>query len=213
MFTGLVEEIGKVENIQNVGSGKRFKILAKKILEDVKIGDSIAINGVCLTVVELFSNGFSFDVSPESLSRSNLKYLKVGSYVNLERALKVNDRLGGHIVQGHVDTIGTILSINPVKEHTIFKIRIPKDYLNLVVEKGSIAVDGISLTINEIKNNELSINIIPHTIKNTNLQFRKVGDFVNLEFDILAKYVLNFLNKTEILNKRNETLENLLKNF
>ena len=213
MFTGLVEEIGKVESIQNIGSGKRFKITAKNLLEDVKLGDSIAINGVCLTVVELFDNGFSFDISPESLTRSSLKNLKVGDFVNLERALKVSDRLGGHIVQGHVDTVGIITSISPIKEHTIFKIKIPENYLNLVVEKGSIAIDGISLTINEIKNNQISINIIPHTIKNTNLQFKKVGDLVNLEFDILAKYVLNFLSKTQILKEKDETLENLLKNF
>jgi len=208
MFTGLIEEIGKVKSTVPLGAGFRISLSAKKVLEDTKIGDSIAINGVCLTVVELFDNGFSFDVSPETLSRSNLKFLKIGDYVNLERALKLSDRLGGHIVQGHVDTLGKIVAITPLKEHTIFKIEIPREYDKYIVEKGSIAIDGISLTINKIVNNTIELNIIPHTIKETNLQFRKVGDLVNIEFDIIGKYVLRALEQ-----RKDTTLENLLKNF
>ncbi len=211
MFTGLIEEVGKVKGITRKADGLTVSIEAGNILDDIKIGDSIAVNGVCLTVVSLSDRGFSFDVSKETLDRSNLKYLKIGDYVNLERALKVSDRLGGHIVQGHVDTVGSITKITPLGEHTIFEIEIPPEYLNLVVEKGSIAIDGISLTINSIKNNRLSFNIIPHTIKSTNLQFRKVGDLVNIEFDIIGKYVWNMLEK--IKGKEKTSLEKLLENF
>ena len=211
MFTGLIEEVGKVKEINRKVDGINVSIEAKNILDDIKIGDSIAVNGVCLTVVSLSDRGFSFDVSKETLDRSNLKFLKIGEYVNLERALKVSDRLGGHIVQGHVDTVGSITKITPLGEHTIFEIEIPSKYLNLVVEKGSIAIDGISLTINSIKNNRLFFNIIPHTIKSTNLQFRKVGDMVNIEFDVIGKYVWNMLEK--IKGKEETSLEKLLENF
>lgn len=211
MFTGLIEEVGKVKEINRKVDGINVSIEAKNILEDIKIGDSVAVNGVCLTVVSLSDRGFSFDVSKETLDRSNLKFLKIGEYVNLERALKVSDRLGGHIVQGHVDTVGSITKITPLGEHTIFEIEIPSEYLNLVVEKGSIAIDGISLTINSIKNNRLFFNIIPHTIKSTNLQFRKVGDMVNIEFDVIGKYVWNMLEKFK--GKEETSLEKLLENF
>ena len=211
MFTGLIEEVGKVKGINRKVDGINVSIEAKNILDDIKIGDSIAVNGVCLTVVSLSDRGFSFDVSKETLDRSNLKFLKIGEYVNLERALKVSDRLGGHIVQGHVDTTGSITKITPLGEHTIFEIEIPSKYLNLVVEKGSIAIDGISLTINSIKNNRLFFNIIPHTIKSTNLQFRKVGDMVNIEFDVIGKYVWNMLEKFK--GKEETSLEKLLENF
>jgi len=209
MFTGLIEEVGKIIKSVPSGAGSKFFVSAKKILSDTKIGDSIAINGVCLTVVDLFNNGFAFDVSPETLNRTNLKYLKTGDYVNLERALRLSDRLGGHIVQGHVDTTAKIVNITPLQEHTIFKIEIPLKYRQLVVEKGSIAIDGISLTINKITNNStIELNIIPHTIKETNLQYRKVGDIVNVEFDIIGKYVINALQ-----SYNGSTLENLLRNF
>ncbi len=209
MFTGLVEEIGKVLSSAPSGAGIKFSVSAKKILSDAKIGDSIAINGACLTIVEIFDNGFSFDVSPETLERTNLGLLKIGDYVNLERALRLSDRLGGHLVQGHIDTTAKIKDIIPLREHTIFKIDIPQNYRNLIVEKGSIAIDGISLTINKILNKStIELNIIPHTIKETNLQFRKIGDVVNVEFDIIGKYVLNALK-----HRKDTTLENLLRNF
>ncbi len=211
MFTGLIEEVGKIKGINRKVDGINVSIEARNILDDIKIGDSIAVNGVCLTVVSLSDRKFSFDVSKETLDRSNLKFLKIGEYVNLERALKVSDRLGGHIVQGHVDTVGSITKITPLGEHTIFEIEIPSEYLNLVVEKGSIAIDGISLTINSIKNNRLSFNIIPHTIKSTNLQFRKVGDIINIEFDVIGKYVWNMLEKFK--GKEETSLEKLLENF
>ena len=211
MFTGLIEEIGKVSDISIRNKGLRIKIKAKNIIVDVKEGDSIAINGACLTVVNLYKDGFSFDVSEETLNRTNIKYLKIGHYVNLERALRVSDRLGGHIVQGHVDTTSVITGLTPYGEHTILKLKLPKEYRKFIIEKGSIAVDGISLTINKIESNEISINIIPHTLKNTNLQYRKVGDTVNLEFDILGKYVLNYMEGLGNLSK--SYLEKLLSNF
>ncbi len=212
MFTGLIEEVGKVKSISHKSGGISIDVEAIKVLEGTKIGDSIAINGVCLTVVQLYKNGFSFDVSQETLNRSNLKNSKVGDYLNLERAMRVSDRLGGHIVQGHVDSIGKITDITPYGEHTEFKIQIPDGYKHLIVEKGSIAIDGISLTINTIENSTISINIIPHTIENTNLKHRKVGDSVNIEFDIIGKYIWSMLEKVGLSNKR-DSLENLLSRF
>lgn len=208
MFTGLIEEIGKIQEIKPKNNGIEIKVSARKVLEDSQIGDSIAINGVCLTITELGNDYFKFDVSQETLDRSTFKYLKIGDYVNLERALRPSDRLGGHIVQGHVDTVGEIKSIIPKGEHTEFIFTFPSKYSNLIVEKGSIAIDGISLTINDIEDNSFSINIIPHTIQNTNLQFKKIRDKVNIEFDILGKYVNRILGKTTENN-----LEKLLENF
>ena len=208
MFTGLIEEIGKIQEIKPKTNGIEIKVSAQKVLEDSQIGDSIAINGVCLTITELGDNYFKFDVSQETLDRSTFKYLKIGDYVNLERALRPSDRLGGHIVQGHVDTVGEIKSIITKGEHTEFVFTFPSKYSNLIVEKGSIAIDGISLTINYIQDNSFSINIIPHTIQNTNLQFKNIGDKVNIEFDILGKYVNKILGKTTENN-----LEKLLENF
>ncbi len=209
MFTGLIEEVGKLKNIQSKVDGLKITVEAEKVLEDSKVGDSIAINGICLTITEIGENQFKFDVSQETINRSNIKYLKIGDYLNLERALRLSDRLGGHIVQGHVDTTGRIHSIIPKGEHTEFQISFPEEYKKLVIPKGSIAIDGISLTINEIKGNIISLNIIPHTIQSTNLQFRKQNDIVNIEFDILGKYVLNILES----ERKEEKLENLLKNF
>ncbi len=208
MFTGLIEEIGKIQEIKPQISGIEIKVSAKKILEGSQIGDSIAINGVCLTITEMGDNYFKFDVSPETLNRSTFRYLKIGDYVNLERALRPSDRLGGHIVQGHVDTIGDIRNIIPRGEHTEFIFSFPSEYSNLIVEKGSIAIDGISLTINEISGNSFSINIIPHTLQSTTLQYKKTGDKVNIEFDILGKYVNRILGKI-----RQSNLEKLLENF
>ncbi len=211
MFTGLIEEVGKVKQINRKSAGLSIEVQAEKVLQDSKIGDSIAINGVCLTITKMTDRTFFFDVSQETLNRSNLKYIKVGESVNLERAMKPSDRLGGHIVQGHVDTIGYITGITPSGEHTIFKIKLPSEYRHLIVEKGSIAVDGISLTINQIEDDQIFFNIIPHTIENTNLKERKVGDAVNIEFDIIGKYVWNMLEK--IGNVKQTSLEKLLENF
>jgi len=191
MFTGLVEDVGKVKSINLSSKGAKLTVETK--LDDVRIGDSVSVNGACLTVVEVKGSAFTFDVSPETLKRTNLGGLKTGDYVNLERALKLGDRLGGHIVQGHVDFTAPIISLNFLGEHYELVVEIPEDWKLYVVEKGSIALDGISLTVNYVKENKVYINVIPHTYKSTNLQFKKVGDLLNVEVDILGKYVVNYM--------------------
>ena len=191
MFTGLIEEVGKVLGVRRSSSNTRLKISSS--FEDVKLGDSVAVNGVCLTVVEVGKGFLSFDVSEETLNRSNLRFLRVSDFVNLERALRVGDRLGGHIVQGHVDTVGRIEFLRREGEHYRLKVSFDKTYSVYLVEKGSIAVDGISLTINRCGEGFFEVNVIPHTFEFTNLKYRRVGDWVNLEFDVLGKYVVNYL--------------------
>ncbi len=188
MFTGLVEEVGKIKSVERGGS--LLKIECSKVIEDVKEGDSVAVNGVCLTVVAVGDNCLSFDVSSETLKRSNLSRLRTGSAVNLERALRVGDRLGGHILQGHVDTVVRVLGMRRERGGFYrFLFELPYNFRTLVVEKGSIGIDGISLTVAEVKGNAFSVAVIPHTYENTNLRERKVGDRVNVEFDIIGKYV------------------------
>jgi len=206
MFTGLIEDLGKVIDISVSSKGAELVVETK--LSDIKIGDSVAVNGACLTVTEIRGNKYSFDVSPETLKRTNLGLLKRGDYVNLERALKVGDRLGGHIVQGHVDFTSKIKALKFLGEHYELVIEIPNNWVSYIVEKGSIAIDGISLTVNYIRNNSAYINIIPHTYERTNLRFRKNGDWVNVETDIIGKYVINYLNTSR---KKENILEEFLK--
>ncbi len=214
MFTGLVEEVGKVLTNTKTHDGARLQVETKKIIEDTKLGDSIAVNGVCLTVVDIKENSLIFDVSNETLSRSNLRFLKPADRVNLERALKVSDRLGGHIVQGHVDTMATLVHKEKTGDHYTFKFKIDRQYTPLVIEKGSIAIDGISLTINYIQDETISINVIPHTYENTNLRFKTIGNFVNVEFDIIGKYIVKTLTKLDLNQiKTEKKLEELLRNF
>ncbi len=191
MFTGLVETLGSITAVKNTGNGIRLSL---KPLTDyeVKLGDSVAINGVCLTVTT-HSGDISFDMSPETMQSTNLGRLKVGDRVNLERALRLSDRLGGHIVSGHVDNSGKIISRKPVGEYTIFTFESPPDVLKYVVKKGSIAIDGISLTVNDVDSKSFSVAIIPHTLKVTNLGEKNIGDSVNLEVDIIGKYVERLL--------------------
>lgn len=188
MFTGIVEALGKVESTHG-------SLVINCPLDDIKVGDSVAVNGVCLTVTNAKHGKLSFDVSEETLKRSNLKFLKKGDWVNLERALSLNSRLGGHILQGHVDTTLRILELYQTSGHWSLKVELPSEFSMLVVEKGSIGIDGISLTVNYVSNRSFSINIIPHTYQNTNLKFRKAGDLVNVEFDVIGKYVINYLNQ------------------
>ena len=195
MFTGLIEDVGKVKKILRTGTNTKLSVETK--LSEIKIGDSISVNGACLTVVEVKGNTLTFDVSQETLKRTNLGFLKVGDIVNLERALKVGDRLGGHIVQGHVDFTAKIFSFKKLGEHYELVLEIPKEQEKYFVEKGSVAVDGISLTVNYVKENLIYINIIPHTYENTNLKKRKEGDYVNIETDIIGKYVINYLERFE----------------
>ena len=214
MFTGLVEEIREVYSLNKRADGLILGVKANKVLEDTKLGDSIAVNGVCLTVIKIDSNKLFFEVSNETLKRTNLKTIKQKEKVNLERALKASDRLGGHIVQGHIDTEGKIKSMVNLGKHTQLKVEIPKDYSLLIIEKGSIAIDGISLTINSIENNVISVNIIPHTLENTNLKHRKVGDNVNIEFDVFGKYILKAISSMDLEKiKKEGKLKELLSNL
>lgn len=203
MFTGIIEETGKVQSITK----DKIVIECSKVLENTKLGDSIAVNGVCLTVVELLTKGFTADISPETSKITNLHKLKNGDIVNLERAMKADGRFGGHIVSGHVDGLGKI--INYEKKDNFFELNIdlPTNLAIYIIKKGSITINGISLTIAEIKNNTIKIAIIPHTFENTNLSFLKNGDFVNIEVDILAKYVEKFLSTSD--NKSRISLEYL----
>lgn len=194
MFTGLVEELGKVRKLDLHKDSARLSIEAEKVLTDAQIGDSIAVNGVCLTVTEMHQGYFSVDIMHETLIKTNLHELKHLSRVNLERALQLNTRLGGHLVSGHVDGIATIASINNIGIANVYKISTLPAITSFLIPKGSIAVDGISLTIIDVENDFFTISLIPHTSKNTTLGFKTIGATVNLETDILGKYVAKFMN-------------------
>ena len=189
MFTGIVEEVGRVSGLHDY----RFVIHSKNVLSDVKIGDSISVNGACLTVVEFDDRGFTVDLAPETLRRTSLGETGPGSAVNLERALSASDRMGGHIVQGHVDGTGAITGLTPEADCYIMEIESPEALVPYIVEKGFIAVDGISLTVVQRTQRRFTISVIPFTMQNTNLHEKSVGDRVNLEADILAKYVESLL--------------------
>jgi len=207
MFTGLVEEVGTVLELKRKASGGILRV--KCSLQGVEIGESVAVNGACLTVVEVGGDFLTFELSPETLKRTNLSLLKRGDEVNLERALSLGDRLGGHIVQGHVDFTATLKRFRSSGEHKELILEIPPEWAKYFVEKGSVAVDGISLTVNSVRKEEISINIIPHTFNSTNLRSRKEGDKLNIEVDILGKYVINYLERLSAEDR----LENLLREF
>ena len=206
MFTGIIEELGKVKNISTNG----ITIECKTVLEETKAGDSIAVNGVCLTVRKLTPDSFAADVSPESFRVTVLKDLRCGDFVNLERALPAGGRLGGHFVTGHVDGKGKILSIGKNAEFYDLKVELDSDEVKYCVKKGSVAINGISLTIADIEKNTVMIALIPHTYENTNLKYLKNGSFVNIETDILSKYVEKFLLTRD--NKSGIDLEFLQRN-
>ena len=189
MFTGIVEEVGIVAACEDYG----LTVRGAKVMEGMKLGDSMAVNGTCLTVVDFDGAQFRVDLAPETLRRTSLGQLEAGSRVNLERPLAVSDRLGGHIVQGHVDAAGRVTSIRPEGDCFIFRIRSPKSLMPYIVEKGFIAVDGISLTVVRKGATSFTLSVIPYTLANTNLQEKSEGHRVNLEVDILAKYVESLL--------------------
>ncbi len=189
MFTGIIEEVGTVKAVQHSGSNSFIRIEAKKILEDIHLGDSIAVNGVCLTVTHFDSTTFQADVMNETLSRSSLGSLRNGSPVNLERAMAAGGRFGGHIVSGHIDGTGTVSDIRNDGIAVWYTISAKPEILRYIVEKGSIAIDGISLTVAKVTDNSFSVSIIPHTASVTILSTKKTGDIVNLENDIVGKYV------------------------
>ena len=208
MFTGIIEELGTISSFTKISQGAKIGILAPSILSDAKIGDSIAVNGVCLTVVTKTNNSFSADLSDETLKLTSLKQLKLGSKVNLERPMQPQARFGGHIVQGHVDAIATFIGANQVGEGYDVKIAFQPSLGKYIVHKGSITVDGISLTVAALTENIFEMAIIPHTWKNTNLSTLKAGDEVNLEVDVIAKYVEKMLTPY-VKSKSNISLDQL----
>lgn len=202
MFTGIVEDIGKVVNITN------SQLEIETCLDDIKIGDSIAVNGVCLTVIKIFNNKISFDYSPTTSDITNISLLKKNSVVNLERALTLNTRLGGHIVSGHIDTNTTIIDIKKEDRFYFISFKVNEDIKKYIVKKGFVSIDGISLTISQNDKEKFSVTMIPETFNKTIFHTRKIGDVVNVELDVLAKYVENILNKK---NDKKEITFNLLK--
>lgn len=196
MFTGIIEEIGKVERIQKDSRNCKLSIKASKILTDIHLGDSIAVNGICLTVNHFNHQSFTVDVMNETWSRTALTLLKHGSEVNLERALSVNGRLGGHVVTGHIDGTGKISSIKKDDNAVWYQINTQKEILDLIVEKGSITIDGISLTVAKVSKLNFSVSVIPHTLEQTILKSKQVGSTVNLENDILGKYVQKLMDNS-----------------
>nr|WP_223185089.1 riboflavin synthase [Streptomyces sp. CBMA152] len=193
VFTGIVEELGEVTAVEKLGDSSRFRLRGPVVTEGAGHGDSIAVNGVCLTVVEFGDGEFTADVMEETLKRSSLGALEVGSRVNLERPMAVGGRLGGHIVQGHVDGTGTIVSRTPSENWEIVKVSLPSELTRYVVEKGSITVDGVSLTVVDAGPDYFTISLIPTTLALTTLGLKQPGDPVNLEVDVIAKYVERLL--------------------
>lgn len=211
MFTGLIEEIGEIKSIEKGAKSARITIKSEKVLQEIKLGDSICTNGVCLTVTEFTSNTFSVDVMAETVRSSNLGELKSGSKVNLERALRLSDRLGGHIVSGHIDGIGTIVDLQSEENATWVSVKTTKDILKYIVHKGSITIDGISLTVAYVDDNIFKVSIIPHTKGETTLVIKKIGDEVNLESDMMAKYVEKLLNYGEVSKEKKPISMDFLK--
>lgn len=189
MFTGLVEEIGEILKVSKGRNSSKVFIKAGSLLDGVKLGDSIAVNGTCVTVVDLKKDSFAVDVMAETLRMSSLKDLKIGMKVNLERALRLGDRLGGHIVSGHIDGIGKIVDIREEDISTWIDIEAASDLLRYIVLKGSVTIDGVSLTVAEVNKNRFSVSLIPHTKMETILDYKKIGDLVNIECDLIGKYV------------------------
>ncbi|MFQ3545198.1 riboflavin synthase [Halobacillus rhizosphaerae] len=209
MFTGIVEEIGTVKAITSKTESLELNIQAKEVLTDVELGASISINGVCLTVTSFTERDVQFDVMPETFRATNLHQLKQGSKVNLERAMAANGRFGGHLVSGHVDGTGTIVSKKPESNAVYYEIEMPSDLSSYFVHKGSITVDGTSLTVFGAVDNKVTISLIPHTMEHTILGVKAPGDQVNIEIDMLSKYVAHFLKN----DKQEEQGSNITKEF
>ena len=206
MFTGIIEEVGKIKNIQG-GTNYKLTIAASKILEGIHLGDSIAVNGICLTAISWDNGSFTVDVMRETLERTSLHKLRAGSFVNLERALAANGRFGGHIVSGHIDGTGEIINIRRDANAVWYKIKTSEKIMEFIIEKGSIAIDGISLTVAKVDRSAFYVSVIPHTLENTILLRKKTGDIVNLENDIVGKYIKSFTDK----NSNSTLCESFLK--
>jgi riboflavin synthase len=197
MFTGLIAELGEVIAITRGETSAVFSINSPALISEIKLGDSVAVNGVCLTATSLSNTGFTADVMVQTLSLTSLSEIKVGSPVNLELAAQLNARMGGHMVQGHVDGVATVVGLTPGEKWAQFDIKIPDHLTKYIVNQGSICPDGVSLTVGEISdaNNQLTVWLIPETLERTNLSSKKPGDLINIEVDVLAKYVERLLAK------------------
>ncbi|WP_445491120.1 riboflavin synthase [Niallia sp. 03133] len=210
MFTGIIEEKGTVKKISQSGHSLTITIQANIIMADMKLGDSIAVNGVCLTVTSFNQTVFTMDVMPETFQQTSLRALKDGSPVNLERAMQANGRFGGHFVTGHVDCTAAILNKKQVENSVVIDIEVPKKYSHLLIEKGSVTIDGTSLTIFKVKDHAFTVSIIPHTASLSIVGKKQAGDMVNLEFDMMAKYFYSFMNKG---NEKKEEKSKLTPSF
>jgi riboflavin synthase len=212
MFTGIIQATGKILSLQPKGNDARLKIAAGKLdLSDTSIGDSIAVNGVCLTAVALGRDYFEADVSAESLSRTSLGSLTNGGTVNLELAMRPDTRFGGHIVSGHVDGLGQIIDISPVGESLRIRVQVADELACYIAEKGSVTIDGVSLTVNTVNNNMFSVNIVPHTQQETVISHYQKGGQVNIEVDIIARYLERLLNCNKHDNGNTTVDENTLR--
>lgn len=195
MFTGLIEEIGTIEQIQKHRGALRFTISAKEVVKELAIDDSVALNGVCLTVVEFSKSNFQVEAVEETLNKTTFSSLKNGNQINLERSLRFSDRMGGHFVQGHVDAVGEVTAVQKQEGGILLSLKLPAHLLKYVISEGSITIDGVSLTIARLKENEITISLIPHTLEKTTLANLKVGDNVNIEVDLIGKYVERILTR------------------
>lgn len=193
MFTGIIEELGVVRRMDWLRGRLRLKVEAERVLDDLTLGDSLSINGVCLTVVDLDSGSFGVDAVEETVRRTTLGHLHVGERVNLERALRLYDRLGGHIVTGHIDGVGTVRSRRRQGASILLSIEVPEELLGYLIVKGSVAVDGVSLTVVDVVGSKFSVSIVPFTADNTTFGFRRVGDRMNVEVDLIGKYVAKLM--------------------
>ena len=197
MFTGIIAKTGNIKEIKKTKDLSKFCVSTSLNLKGTKIGDSVAINGVCITLTKIGKNEFEFEAMKETLKLTNLKDLKKNSLVNLEKALTLNQALGGHLVQGHVDTEATVKSFSKTKGNSILEIEFPQEISDYLAYKGSITINGVSLTISNLQENTFSVCLIPHTLKNTNLKNLKKNDRVNLEVDLIARYTKRLLDKKE----------------
>lgn len=210
MFTGIIEEIGRVSDVNPIPGGKTIKISAVKILNNISVNDSVSVNGVCLTATKVDEQGFKVDAVGVTLEKSTFSELQISSPVNLERSLKLSDRLGGHFVLGHVNGTGVIKEIIKLGDNYLMRVNVPDNMKKYLIDEGSITIDGISLTIAELEDSTIGISIIPHTWNNTTLQYKNAEDRVNIETDVLAKYVERLTNKKEF-EQKNKLSENWLK--
>lgn len=215
MFTGLVEELGTLRAVRKGADSALLTIEAEKVLGDLKIGDSVAVNGVCLTVTTYDGKSFTADVMAETLSKSNLGDIKPGDRVNLERALRLGDRLGGHLVSGHIDGVGTIVNKERFDIAIVITVSAPREVMRYIIKKGSIAIDGTSLTVVDFAGEMFSVSLIPHTAHATTLGYKNIGQTVNLEADIIGKYIERLLSsRGDVAGEDNPgvTMEVLMKN-